>query len=42
MEYDTNNDLVINFDDVNGANVDELHIEIMYMYCETDGTEGLT
>lgn len=42
MEYDTNNDLVINFDDVNGENVDDLHIEIMYMYCETDGTEGLT
>jgi len=42
MNYDTDGNLVINFDDVNGEDVTDLHIELMYMYCETDGVEGLT
>jgi len=41
MEFDTDNNLVINFDDVNNENVDDLHIELMYLYCETNGVEGL-
>lgn len=42
MDFDTDGNLIINYDDVDNAIVDDLHIELLYMYCETDGTEGLT